>query len=77
MRLLIQGVSQAPSWISVERLVSATLDEDGADDDAEVGRLTQIRRLDGGCNYRGLGTYAATYTPGKGDDIPIYIEVTT
>lgn len=49
MKIFIQGVRRAPSWETLQTMLSEMLGKDGV--------IIRIQRRDGGCDYRKLGTY--------------------
>lgn len=53
MKIVIEGVYQAPTWETVQKLISETLKSDGV--------ITRIARRDGKCDYRGLATYDLSF----------------
>jgi hypothetical protein len=63
MNITLTGVHGTPTWKGLQRLINEALDT--------PGRLTRIRRDDGGCNYRTHGAYTLTFTPNTGDAIEI------
>jgi hypothetical protein len=67
MTVTITGVSQAPTWVALEKVVRTALNQDG--------NLTRIKRTDNGCNYRAPGDYLCTFTPENGDETPVHLAV--
>jgi hypothetical protein len=54
IKITAEGAKHAPSWETFQLFLRALLDEDPA---SNLGRITRIRRQDGGCDYRAAGLY--------------------
>lgn len=68
-KLTIEGSNVAPTWEVIQAMIQSIHNKDCQ------GRLTRISRLDGGCNYRGIGDYLTEYTPEIGDSFDVLIHV--